>query len=248
MTTLETSTEEVQPVASVTLGVFFDPPQDVLPRGRHGMPREQVNSAQRERIMVAATELLAARGFQALRVADVASRARVSLSACYKLFPGGLQQCLFAGYDRFIEVLVAKILAAVEDLGSEPSQTSVSSLIEAVISAYLGTLRSDPVVARAYQVEMDAIGADARMRRRQSLELIANLLHDKHAAASDASLPVDAFKVLVYGVRQLAADGLEVPRYDTAPLLPQDAQTISWLQQLLSPVTTSIVAQSEERP
>ncbi len=49
------------PIERVRDGVFFTLP-DALPRGRHQLTRGQVTDAQRARLLVAVTELLAARG------------------------------------------------------------------------------------------------------------------------------------------------------------------------------------------
>jgi hypothetical protein len=47
------------PIPSIHDGLFFTLP-DALPLGRHDLAREQVLSAQRERLMAAMTELMAA--------------------------------------------------------------------------------------------------------------------------------------------------------------------------------------------
>ncbi len=58
-------------------GLFFTLP-DVLPHGRHKLTREQITQAQRERLLAAVTELLAARGYRGFGVGDIATRAGVS--------------------------------------------------------------------------------------------------------------------------------------------------------------------------
>ena len=59
--------------------------------------------------------------------------------------------------------------------------TDWHALVEAAIRAYLETLQADPVVARAMQVEMDAAGKPARVRRRTALKLMADVLAARHA-------------------------------------------------------------------
>jgi hypothetical protein len=53
--------------AHVRPGVFFDVPA-ALPRGRHQLSRGQVRDAQRQRLMIAFTELLADRGYAGVRI------------------------------------------------------------------------------------------------------------------------------------------------------------------------------------
>jgi AcrR family transcriptional regulator len=208
-------------------GVFFTLPQ-ALPRGRHRLPREQVTDAQRERLLAAVTELLAAHGYRGFGVADVATRAGVSLAAFYQCFEGK-DACVFAGYDRFIEVLLTRLAAVEIPHDDRPTLTA------ALIGAYLGTLQQDLVVARAYQVEIDALGAEARTRRRDALNVFAAYIRDRLArSASDgqapAELPWSAYLGIVYAVRQLASDALDT---DTAPDLPAlGADLRAWVSDL----------------
>jgi AcrR family transcriptional regulator len=141
------------PLPTVRDGVFFTLPE-ALPRGRHNLTREQVTDAQRERLLAAVTELLAGRGYAGFGVGDVAGRAGVSLGTFYACF-GGKDACIFAGYDRFIEVLLRNVAAV--DLPNEDR----AALTDALVGAYLETLGQDLVVARAYQVEIDALDTAA---------------------------------------------------------------------------------------
>ena len=86
------------PVEPVHDGVFFVLP-DALPRGRHHLTAEQVSEAQRERMLAAVTELLAAHGYRGFGVGEIATRAGVSLGTFYECFENK-DACIFAGYDR----------------------------------------------------------------------------------------------------------------------------------------------------
>jgi AcrR family transcriptional regulator len=207
--------DEATSVAHVRDGVFFTLPA-ALPRGRHKLTREQVRSAQRERLLAAMTELLATHGYRGFGPGDVASRAGVSLAAFYDCFEN-LDACVFAGYDRFIEVLLTRMTAV------DTTQRDRSALVKAVLGAYLETLQSDLVVARAYQVEIDALGPAARARRRDSLKLFATFIRELLARTSPnrqpPELPRTAYVGVVYATRQLAADALdEAPEPDLTTL------------------------------
>jgi AcrR family transcriptional regulator len=69
-----------------------------LPRGRHGIPPEQVVESQRWRLLGAVGEVLAERGYARTRVADVAARAGVSRGTFYEQFED-LPACLLAAYE-----------------------------------------------------------------------------------------------------------------------------------------------------
>ena len=208
-------------------GVFFTLPE-ALPRGRHKLSREQVGEAQRERVLAAVTELLAAHGYRGFGVGDVASRAGISLGTFYRCFESK-DACVFAGYDRFIEVLLTR-MAAAEIPGDDRT-----ALAAALIGAYLDTLQQDLVVARAYQVEIDSLGPEARARRRDALVLFATYIRDRVAETSPGGrapeeLPWTAYIGVVYAARQLASDALDTAPEPDLPALGADLQV--WLADL----------------
>jgi AcrR family transcriptional regulator len=205
-------------------GLFFSTPA-VLPRGRHGLPREQVVAAQRERLMAAMTVLMADLGYEHVRVGDVASEAGVSRAAFYECFPDK-ESCAFAAYDRFIEVLLGRVAAALD-----PTK-DVEDYVVTLLEGYLGTLEDDPVVGRAFQLEMDAVGAIARRRRRQALEPFAEVIRRHHELLSGRDttlkpLPEQAYRGIVYGVRQIASDALD--EHDEPDLRSLIPDMTSWI-------------------
>ena len=218
---------EDAPIARVRDGVFFTSP-GALPRGRHRLPREQVVEAQRERLLAAVTELLAARGYRGFGVGDIAAEAGVSLGTFYECF-GSMDACVFAGYDRFIEVLLTKMAAVDVPDDDRPALTA------GLLGAYLNTLQQDLVVARAYQVEIDALGLPARARRRDALTLFATYIRDRAARTSDdgqlpAELPWTAYIGVVYAVRQLASDALDAAAEPDLAALGSDLEI--WISDL----------------
>ena len=220
--------------ARVREGIFFNVPR-VLPRGRHSLTREQVLAVQRERLMAAMTELLAARGYLAVKIGEVAERAGVSRAAFYQCF-SDKDACAFAAYDRFIEVLLGRLAAAGR------GHTDWEAFLAALVEAYLGTLHEDLVVARAFQVEMDAAGAPARERRRAALVRFAEFIrtHRERLAADvgDAgprSLPLSAYLGAVYAARQIASDAVDTQR--SPDLLALAPELAGWITDLLRPTS-----------
>jgi AcrR family transcriptional regulator len=209
--------------------VFFQLPV-ALPRGRHKLTRGQVLAAQRERLLASMTELMAADGYAAVKVGQVAERAGVSRAAFYECF-ADKESCAFAAYDRFIEVLLGRLA------DTERSQ-QWDVFMPRLLESYLGTLQQDLVVARAFQLEMDAVGSEARRRRRESLVRFAQFLRAERErlAADDPSyrpLPLSAYLGVVYAARQLACDALET---EARPSLPSLVQELAdWMGDLLGP-------------
>jgi AcrR family transcriptional regulator len=218
---------DAPPVDLVSNGVFFSPP-DRLPRGRHQLSREQVTTAQRERLLAATTELLAARGYRGLTPGEIASRAGVSLAAFYENFQNK-DEAVFAGYQRFIDVLLRRV-TDVDTAGKDRPQ-----LVREILAAYLDTLQDDLVVARAYQVEIDALGTVARHHRRDSLRLFATYIRELVAQRSPneespSELPWSAYIGVVYTARQLVSDALdEAPEPDLHTLVDE---LHTWLSDL----------------
>ncbi len=211
--------------ARVREGVFFEPPKP-LPRGPHQMPREQVQDAQRQRLMMAFTELLADRGYQAVRIIDIAKRAGVSNDAFYDVF-ANKEECATAAHDHFAAVLERRAYR----VDVAPSRTWREFVLSSV-GGYLDTITADPVVARAFHLELDAIGATARQRRRAALMHFAEaqMREQERLCASDPLLkqqPLIIHLGSVHGVRQLACDALEAESEpDFSVLIPD---VVNWL-------------------
>ena len=197
---------------------------EALPRGRHKLSREQVSDAQRERMLAAVTELLPAHGYRGFGVGDVAGRAGVSLGTFYRCFESK-DGCVFAGYDRFIEVLLTRMAAVDIPDDDRPALTA------GLIGAYLDTLQQDLVVARAYQVEIDALGPEARARRRDALNLFATYIRERvERSTGSAELPWTAYIGIVYAARRLASDALDTAAAPDLSLLGSDLEI--WLSDL----------------
>lgn len=188
----------------ITDGVFFSRPA-TLPRGRHELSRDDVREAQQERIMIAATELIANLGLRAVGVREICARASVSQAAFYRVFRDK-DECLTAAYNRFIAVLIERLH------GRAHKARSWTGYVEMLSRAYLETLQADVVTARAFQVEMDALGRAARRRRRAALERVARFIRDERlrfAGEGEDIAPLREYLGIVYAVRQLASDALD---------------------------------------
>ena len=191
--------------ATSTKPIFSAAP--ALPRGPHQLTREQVASSQRDRLLAAFTELLAQRGFSAVKIGELAQRAGVSRATFYEHF-ADKQACLLAAYDHFASTLLAAMTANLD------TDAPWSEFIDTTLSSYLGTLERDPIAARAFFVEMEAAGTVARQRRRQAVHAFAALLSHRHDAIreSDPSLgplPEAVWLAVALAVRELVREALE---------------------------------------
>ena len=77
-----------------------------LPRGRHGLSREEVVRSQRARLQRAMAEVMAEKGYVGTSVADVLRAARVSRETFYQQF-SSKEDCFMSAYERGVESLVS---------------------------------------------------------------------------------------------------------------------------------------------
>ncbi|MEV6346325.1 TetR/AcrR family transcriptional regulator [Actinoplanes sp. NPDC051851] len=212
-------------INGITDGVVFTTPPS-LPRGRHVLTREQVVAAQREKMLIAATELLAGEGHRGFGVREICSRAAVSRAAFYECF-ADKDACVNAAYDRFIAVFL-------ERLAENQDATTWADCVGGFVTAYMRTLGSDLVAARAFQVEMDALGQPARQRRREAIGRLAGFVRDlreRRFPGSAPSVPMSAYIGAIYALRQIASDALDAAeRPDLLALVPEIS---AWLTRMV---------------
>lgn len=170
--------------------------------------------------MSALAEVVANVGYPSATVTEISKRARVSPKAFYEHFVDKLD-CYLTAYEAFAGVLLAR-------LGTELEQTADwHEFVAAALEAYLGSLEDDPVVARAFLLEIDSAGAAARERRRAAYAQFAHLLKARHEQMRRQNprlgpLPDMAYLALVHGIRELVADALDEPGRPRLRQLAQD--------------------------
>jgi len=142
-----------------------------LPRGRHGIPRDEVLASQRGRMLVAMTEAVAQRGFARVTVADVIRGAGVSRETFYEHFRDK-EECFLAALDGAAELLAQHVGGAF----AEADVAAPVDRLDAVLGAYLETMASEPAAARTFLIEVYAAGDAAIARRVATLNRFVDLL------------------------------------------------------------------------
>ena len=152
-----------------------------LPRGRHRLSRETVASSQRERLLLAMAEAVAARGYARTTVADVLGRARVSRETFYEQF-ANKEECFLASYDAAAGIVAGEMGS---ELGELDLEAGVEAKLERLLDRYLVTLALEPAIARVFLVEVYAAGSAALARRVEVQQRFVDLVAAIAGAADE---------------------------------------------------------------
>lgn len=135
----------------------------VVPRGRHGLPADVVSEHQRERLLAAAIEQVARRGYRATTVDHIAKSARVGYVAFYELFDGK-EDCFLAAFDRIVADARAEL--AERASGDQPWAEQISIGLRTLADL----IAAEPARARVALVEVQAAGREAYRRYEAALD------------------------------------------------------------------------------
>lgn len=122
-----------------------------LPPGPHGLPRELVREHQRQRILLAALDVFADRGFGAATVKDLIRAAHVSRSTFYEIF-ADKETCLAALHDEILTWLWERVAAAVVETSGWSAQ------VRAAVAEAVRLLAADPRLAAVCAAEAPSAG------------------------------------------------------------------------------------------
>ncbi|MEV6334535.1 TetR/AcrR family transcriptional regulator [Nocardia vinacea] len=155
-----------------------------LPRGRHGLPREEVIASQRERILSAMAEAMVENGYVGTSVAVILKRAGVSRETFYEQFRSK-EDCFEAAYERAVELLIANIANAISGDARDAANPADPDRMGRILEAYFDGLIAEPAYARLYLVEVYAVGSKAVARRAQLQESFVAMIADVLDARTD---------------------------------------------------------------
>ncbi|MGB0121259.1 MAG: TetR/AcrR family transcriptional regulator [Solirubrobacterales bacterium] len=182
-------------------------PRTPLPKGPNQLSPSEIADSHRTRLMTAITKLVAAHGWTEVSIANVVAEAGVSRSAFYENFTDK-EDCLLRAFDIYSQGVAEAVAQSVDpDLGWV-------ELTTVVITAFIDKLQSDIPASKAFYVEMEAAGPEARARRRVGAGAFTELLKYQHtiALAEDPQLkpvPDRIFAGVVLGIRELVREELD---------------------------------------
>src|SRR5262245_20001052 len=168
-----------------------------LPRGRHGLPPEEIAESQRRRILEAMVEVVSERGYPSTRVVDVIEAAGVSRKTFYELF-ADKEDCFLAAYDEAIGVLERATNRAYD---ADP-EAPWPDRLRAGLAAFLGLLTSEPAAAKFCIVDVLTAGPKALARRDAAVRQFTGFI-DAGRAESITELPGITALSLAGGIYEL---------------------------------------------
>lgn len=153
------------------------------PVGQERVPRSVVEEQQRVRILDAATEVFAKRGFQATTVDHLVSGANIGVGTFYGLFDGK-EDCFLQAYDRVLAVGRERVREAL------PTTSDWAEQACAALRTVLELIASEPLRARLILVEAQTAGHAALERYEQTIDrLVPELRGGRAASPLGAELP-----------------------------------------------------------
>ncbi len=174
-----------------------------LPRGRHGLPRELVAESQRWRLLGAAAEELADRGYAEVTARGIAVRAGVSPATFYGNFED-VDDCLGAAFAVAAGCLSDLVSGACERPLRWPERLS------AAVRASLDFVDAEPALAHLLLAEAPAgVPAIAASREDLVAELLERLCDGRDLRGEMAGgLPLSTERLLLGGVFAFVGDAV----------------------------------------
>jgi len=163
-----------------------------LPPGRHLIPRDFVSQNQRERMLLATTELVAERGYQKTTIELIAKTARVALVTFYEQF-ANKEECFLAALDESIGAAAQVFVELVDE--EQPWVDQISSGIEVLLEMVV----AEPARAKLCLVESQAAGGAALARYQRMLEQAAPKLREGREHNPRASRLPEGLEVAIAG-------------------------------------------------
>jgi AcrR family transcriptional regulator len=186
-----------------------------LPGGHHGLSREQIAESQRERLLAALAEQVAANGYRATTITEVVKVASVSTRDFYELFDGK-EDCFLAAFAAVRDHLEDLIRRAAG--GEDDWPHRVIAGLRAALEFFAG----EPELARFCLLEAVSATPTIAIRFREAVLMGAPALAEGRAELADqAALLPETEDAILGGIVSLATRSIISGETEKLPeLLP----------------------------
>jgi len=183
-----------------------------LPTGTHGLDPELVKRDQRERLQQALIELIAEKGYPAVRIVDLAKLAHVSQPTFYSLFADKEDLFLSAYHDVAVRA-GSNVLAAYAVAGTHEQR------VARAMRAWMELAAAEPEAISLLVLGAFGAGAKALERRSSILETLEYKIHESRDGVATAAPSDLVVKALIGGIREVTAARLREGRAAELPRL-----------------------------
>jgi AcrR family transcriptional regulator len=167
-----------------------------LPTGTHGLDPELVRRDQRERLQKALVELVAEKGYAAVRIIDLAKLAHVSQPTFYSLF-ADKENLLLSAYEQIAARTARTVIGAYETDGTRDQR------VLAAMRAFAELAAAEPDSTSLLVLGAFGAGTKALERRRHTR---GQLERGIYARDGTGAVPGDlTLKFVLGGIREVAA-------------------------------------------
>src|SRR6185312_13376437 len=183
-----------------------------LPAGSHGLDPELVREDQARRLRAAMVELIAAKGYPAVRVDDVAKLAHVSAPTLYRIY-ADKEQLLMGAY----EDIARRAGLAIADAHRQADPPRIRLLSAMRAFAQLAT--TEPQAVSLLVLGAFGAGPRVRQKRRLALDALEAYVHSNRSPRSPLDGSDLTVRALVGGIREVTASRLRDGRQEELPAL-----------------------------
>ncbi|HEY3866325.1 MAG TPA: TetR/AcrR family transcriptional regulator [Solirubrobacteraceae bacterium] len=207
-----------------------------LPTGAHGIDPEEVKRDQRERLQSAIVELIAERGYQAVRILDLTKLARVSRPTFYSLYDDK-EELFLAAYNEIAQRTAQTVLAAYE---TKDSRDLPNGRLQAAIRAFTEMAATAPEAASLMVLGAFGAGPKAIERHNRTFQALEESIRVSRDApsggraggrgsrkgrpgASEKEVGEDlTIKIVLGGMREVTASRLRQGRVEELPAIADE--------------------------
>lgn len=164
------------------------------PVGREQLPREVMHQHQRDRVLIAAAEVIAKRGYNATTVDHIVSAAGIGVGTFYEFFDNK-EDCFLQAYARIVATGREELEAATlsDRPWSEQACAGLQALLEAIVAR--------PLDARIALVEIQAAGSAGFAHHQKTLaEVLPFLRVGRESSPEAGTLPATLETAIAGGV------------------------------------------------
>jgi AcrR family transcriptional regulator len=181
-----------------------------LPTGTHGLDPELVKRDQRSRLQKAMVELIAAKGYPAVRIVDLAKLAHVSQPTFYSLYTDK-EDLFLSAYDEVAQRTAKTVIDSYESDGSADERLVVA------MRAFTGLAAREPETTSLLVLGAFGAGGRALERRRLAIEALERSIYARRDGDARAQ-PTDlTIKFILGGIREVTAARLREGRAGELP-------------------------------